>query len=162
VEHCVTAHVTDSFGNPVPGTTVNFSVSGANTAAGVGTTDVGGNAQFCYTGTHAGLDTITALVAGTLISATASKTYVPAAPATLTLSPKTSVNTVGARAWAEADAETISHLRDSLNGTVFVARLDVRSDCRVDVASELFFASDRILLFEPDSGDTLLTASEED
>jgi len=97
VEHCVTAHVTDSFGNPVPGTTVNFSVSGANTAAGVGTTDVGGNAQFCYTGTHAGLDTITALVAGTLISATASKTYVPAAPATLTLSPKTSVNTVGAQ-----------------------------------------------------------------
>jgi len=79
--------------------------------------------------------------------------FVVAAPA---------VNTAGARAWAEADAETISHLRDSLNGTVFVARLDVRSDCRVGVTSELFFASDRILLFEPDSGDTLLTASEED
>jgi hypothetical protein len=95
--HCVVAHVTDAFGNPIEGATVNFAVSGANAAAGAGTTDAGGNAQFCYTGTHAGLDTITATVAGTLISATATKLYVAGTPASLVLSPKTAVNVVDAQ-----------------------------------------------------------------
>ena len=43
-----------------PGITVSFSVSGANTAGGSDETDTAGEASFCYTGTVAGLDTITA------------------------------------------------------------------------------------------------------
>jgi Mg-chelatase subunit ChlD len=94
--HCVTATVTDSFGNPVPGVTVNFNVTGANTATGAGLTDAGGHATFCYTGTHVGLDTITATaVGGSNPSATATKRYVPAAPASLTLTPAAATNVVG-------------------------------------------------------------------
>ena len=59
-EHCVTATVTDADGNPVPDTTVRFSVSGANTGSGNATTDSDGEAEFCYTGTKAGDDTISA------------------------------------------------------------------------------------------------------
>jgi Mg-chelatase subunit ChlD len=94
--HCVTATVTDSFGNPVPGATVNFNVTGANTATGAGVTDAGGHAMFCYTGTHVGLDTITATaVGGSNPSATATKRYVPAPPASLTLTPAAATNVVG-------------------------------------------------------------------
>lgn len=97
-EHCVTATVTDSFGNPVPGVTVNFNVSGANTATGVGVTDASGQATFCYTGTHVGTDTITATaVGGSDPSATATKRYQPGEARTLTLSPKTATNVVGSQ-----------------------------------------------------------------
>jgi hypothetical protein len=65
------------------------------------------------------------------------------------------VRTAGARAWAEGDAETISHLRDTDEGTAFVARLDARSDCRVGEPRELFFASKRMLLFDPENGESL-------
>ena len=57
--HTVTANVSDRNG-PVGGGKVLFSVSGANTASGTGTTDPAGNAPFTYTGTAAGVDTITA------------------------------------------------------------------------------------------------------
>ncbi len=57
--HTVTANVSDRNG-PVAGASVLFTVSGANTASGTGTTDASGNASFTYTGTHAGDDTITA------------------------------------------------------------------------------------------------------
>jgi uncharacterized repeat protein (TIGR01451 family) len=57
--HTVTANVTDRNG-PVAGAKVIFTVSGANTATGTGTTDASGNASFTYTGTAAGDDTITA------------------------------------------------------------------------------------------------------
>jgi hypothetical protein len=59
-EHCVTATVTDAGGTPTPDITVVFSVSGANSASGSPTTDANGEAQFCYTGTTAGTDTISA------------------------------------------------------------------------------------------------------
>jgi multiple sugar transport system ATP-binding protein len=65
------------------------------------------------------------------------------------------VRTAGARAWAEGDAETIGHLRDSEAGTSFVARLDARSTCRVGEPCELWFASSRMLLFDPESGQNL-------
>ena len=94
-EHCVTATVTDRFDNPVPGAAVTFSVSGANTAAGAGVTDANGQARFCYTGTKAGTDTITATVVGTELKATATKTYKPGPPAKVDVAPATATNTVG-------------------------------------------------------------------
>lgn len=94
-QHCVTATVRDTFGNPTPGITVNFSVSGANPNAGAGVTNASGQAQFCYIGTVAGNDTITATaVGGSNPSDTASKTWEAAAPATLVLTPETDTNTV--------------------------------------------------------------------
>jgi hypothetical protein len=61
-QHCVTAKVTDRFGNPTPGITVIFSVRGSNTADGSRTTDsTGKTGQFCYTGVLIGItDVITA------------------------------------------------------------------------------------------------------
>jgi protocatechuate 3,4-dioxygenase beta subunit len=94
-QHCVTATVTDENGAPVPLVPVNFSVSGANTAAGASVTDANGEAQFCYVGTMLGNDTITArAVGGTNPSDTAAKTWTHGPPATLTLSPKTATNPV--------------------------------------------------------------------
>jgi hypothetical protein len=93
--HCVTATVRDQFGNPTPGIVVNFTVSGANTNGGAGVTDANGQAQFCYVGTAAGDDTITATaVGGTNPSDTATKTWEPGDPATLDLQPETDTNTV--------------------------------------------------------------------
>jgi Bacterial Ig-like domain (group 1) len=102
-EHCVTATVRDAFGNPVPGVTVRFSVTGANSGSGSETTDANGQAEFCYTGTVAGVDAITAF-ADTNDDGTqdvgepfggATKTWTPGAPATLTLTPPADENTVG-------------------------------------------------------------------
>lgn len=90
--HCVTATVRDSFGNPVPGVVVNFTVSGANTNGGAGVTGANGQAQLCYVGTVAGNDTITANAAG--LTATAQKTWRAGAPASLVLTPATDTNTV--------------------------------------------------------------------
>jgi hypothetical protein len=101
-QHCVTATVRDAAGNPTPGITVRFSVSGANSAGGSAVTNASGQAQFCYTGTNAGTDTITAYAdtdndntqdAGEP-SGMATKIYVAAAPATLTLDPATATNPV--------------------------------------------------------------------
>lgn len=94
-EHCVTATVTDQFGNPVPGVPVAFAVSGANSAGGTVVTNGAGQAVFCYTGTVAGNDAITATTQdGSNLTATAAKTYVAGPPATLTLSPPTATNVV--------------------------------------------------------------------
>ena len=60
-QHCVTATVRDAFTNPTPGITVRFSVSGAVTTSGSGTTNASGQATFCYNGPSLpGADTITA------------------------------------------------------------------------------------------------------
>ena len=102
-QHCVTATVKDAFGNPVPGVTVRFAVSGANAAGGSETTDVNGEATFCYKGTNAGVDAISAY-ADTNNDNTqdldeptgaATKTYTPGPAATVTVTPLTDTNTVG-------------------------------------------------------------------
>jgi uncharacterized protein (DUF2141 family) len=101
--HTATATVRDAGGNPAPGVTVRFSASGANSASGSDTTDANGEATFTYTGTTAGLDTISAFADsdndGTQDpgepSGIATKTWTPGAPATLTLDPPADVNTVG-------------------------------------------------------------------
>jgi hypothetical protein len=49
-EHCVTATVTDAAGNPVPGITVRFKVTGSVNTSGSVTTNAQGEATFCYTG----------------------------------------------------------------------------------------------------------------
>jgi hypothetical protein len=61
-QYCVTATVTDRFGNPTPGITVFFSVTGFNpTSKSVSkTTNTNGQAVFCYIGRLFGVDTIKA------------------------------------------------------------------------------------------------------
>jgi hypothetical protein len=59
-QHCVTATVEDAFGNPTPGISVVFSVTGSNSTSGTRTTDAQGQAEFCYTGRLFGIDTIDA------------------------------------------------------------------------------------------------------
>lgn len=101
--HTVTATVKDAGGNPVSGVTVRFSVTGANSASGSAVADANGQASFTYTGTNAGVDTISAFAdtdndgmqdVGEP-SDTATKTWTPGAPATLTLLPPADTNTVG-------------------------------------------------------------------
>jgi hypothetical protein len=61
-QHCVTATVTDAFGNPNAGVKVFFTVTGVNSANGSRTTGADGTtAQFCYTGRLFGVDTIKAV-----------------------------------------------------------------------------------------------------
>ena len=62
-EHCVTATVTDFFGNPVSGVTVRFSVptyvaTSANPSSGSDVTDANGEATFCYSASLPGEDMI--------------------------------------------------------------------------------------------------------
>jgi uncharacterized repeat protein (TIGR01451 family) len=101
-KHCVTATVRDAFGNPVSGVTVRFTVTGANSAGGIATTNLQGEAVFCYTGTNAGTDTITAhadtnnngVVDNGEPRGTATKIYVAGPPATVVVDPPAAVNTV--------------------------------------------------------------------
>ena len=79
-QHCVTATLLDGALDPLEGETVNFTVSGANSATGSNTTDSNGQAVFCYTGTNTGLDTIVAswyddVAMQTLESNTVEKTW---------------------------------------------------------------------------------------
>ncbi len=61
-QQCFTATVTDQNNQPVVGVRVDFNVTGTNQTAGFINTDSAGQAQFCYTGTNAGQDTIDAAV----------------------------------------------------------------------------------------------------
>ena len=101
--HTVTATVRDFGLSPVPGVTVRFTVSGANSASGSCVTAANGQCSFAYTGTVAGTDTITAY-ADTNNSNTqnpgepsgvATKIWTAGAPATLVLTPATATNPVG-------------------------------------------------------------------
>jgi hypothetical protein len=60
-EHCVTATVVDELGQPTPGITVVFTVTGSVNTSGSAITNDAGQAVFCYTGPALpGSDTITA------------------------------------------------------------------------------------------------------
>jgi hypothetical protein len=72
-QHCVTATVKDQNGNPLTDIRVDFGVTGANPTTGFAFTNASGDAQFCYTGTNAGDDTITGTVGA--LSDTATKTW---------------------------------------------------------------------------------------
>jgi hypothetical protein len=85
--HTVIATVTDQFGQPVAGETVNFAVQTLEVVDGPGTvtfidgpvavTDADGEAVLTYTFDRAGSQDITATVAGTTITATAAKCWAP-------------------------------------------------------------------------------------
>ena len=73
-EKCVTATVTDSASAAAPDVRVDFTVTGANTAAGSRVTGAAGQTPpFCYTPAAFGADTITGAVGTT--SGTATKTW---------------------------------------------------------------------------------------
>jgi hypothetical protein len=102
--HTVTATVRDAFGNPTPNIVVRFTITGPGATSGTCTTDPSGECTFTYPGpTAPGADAISAYAdtdgdatqdAGEPTGA-AEKTWVPAAPATLVLTPATATNTVG-------------------------------------------------------------------
>jgi CSLREA domain-containing protein len=98
-EHCVTATVTDAFGNATPDIVVTFEVTGANEVTGSAVTDESGQAEFCYTGANVGPDVISATAGHAedppVVSGFATKTWRPAAPAVLTLTPPAAENEVG-------------------------------------------------------------------
>jgi len=60
--HTVTATLRDQNGDPMPGVSVHFTVTGAHTASGDVTTNASGEASFSYLGTHLGEDHIVATV----------------------------------------------------------------------------------------------------
>jgi hypothetical protein len=74
VERCVVAAVADQDGQPLEDVRVDFTVAGPHARTGFGATDGAGEVPFCYTGTTAGLDVITASVGS--VSDTATKTWV--------------------------------------------------------------------------------------
>lgn len=100
--HTVTATVRDQFGNPTPGQTVQFSVGGGGTpvpAAGVSSTNPGGQASFTFSNTTANVtNTIQAFVPACGCSSNiVTKSWVAGPPRTLTLSPPADSNTVGSQ-----------------------------------------------------------------
>src|SRR5262249_7847603 len=62
IQTCLTATVTDQNSAPVAGVRVDFTVTGVNPTAGFANTASNGQAQFCYTGTSGGVDTVTGAV----------------------------------------------------------------------------------------------------
>lgn len=102
--HAVTATVNTVDGEGVPGVIVRFDVTGAATASGACTTSASGACDFSYAGpTSPGDDTIAAFADtnGDGVNDpeeprnTASKTWLPAAPARVRLDPPTAQNPVG-------------------------------------------------------------------
>ncbi|MBK7447464.1 MAG: T9SS type A sorting domain-containing protein [Ignavibacteria bacterium] len=57
-QHCVDGLVKDQNGIPLAGIRVDYLISGANPGAGFAFTNAAGIAQYCYTGTNVGYDTI--------------------------------------------------------------------------------------------------------
>lgn len=91
---CVTATVTDQNGMPVSGVRVDFTVTGANPTTGFMTAATNGTAQFCYTGTAAGSDTVTAAVGTITDTATVTWGSVVTTPGTFTPAPGSSTTAV--------------------------------------------------------------------
>ncbi|MGO9343921.1 MAG: Ig-like domain-containing protein [Acidimicrobiales bacterium] len=67
---CLTATVEDQNHKPLSGIGVSFAVTGTNPTNGFATTGANGEAVFCYTGAHLGLDNVTAKVSSLSASAT--------------------------------------------------------------------------------------------
>lgn len=142
---CATATVSDASSSPLPGATVDFSVTGANSASGSAVTGSDGAAQYCYTGTHAGTDTIAATAeGGSAPSGTATETYTAASPAAVTFS--WHAQTVVAGTWVcetvvDTDAfgnpEPGRELDLSLNGNIGNVRTTA-----ADGSAEFCFAGD--------------------
>lgn len=81
--HELTATLVNYLGGPLPGVSVTFTVTGANSATGTATTDANGVATWRYTGAKAGSDTVVATATAALQAVTsnaAGVTWKEAAP----------------------------------------------------------------------------------
>lgn len=58
--HCVSAHAADVVGTALPNVSIAFDVAGQNPTSGAAATSTSGDAGFCWVGTNAGRDTVTA------------------------------------------------------------------------------------------------------
>ena len=95
-QHTLTATVRDQDGNVMAGEAVAFTRTGANPGSGNGTTNASGQATHTYSGANPGIDSVTASVAGTPASGSATVTWEAAVATTLELTPETqSQNTSG-------------------------------------------------------------------
>jgi len=123
--HCVNAAVTDQNGQPVAGVRVDFAVTGANPNVGFATGGSNGVAQYCYTGTHVGLDHIVGSV-GTL-SDTATKTWISGAIARCDVDKNGSIdrNDIALIRAAVGQTATPTDPRDA-DGDGLITMLDVR------------------------------------
>jgi RHS repeat-associated protein len=73
----LTATLLDSHGNPISGQLVHFTiVTGVNSASGMATTDLSGNASFTYAGTNSGTDFVQATVTGPGITISSNQSIV--------------------------------------------------------------------------------------
>ena len=113
--HTVTATLTDETGAPVAGATIEFDVTGANTATGASVTDSNGEATFTYTGMNLGDDTIVACHNADASAdgsceavASATKRWVVGPPASLELEPATDVNPVDTEHCVTASVEDVA------------------------------------------------------
>lgn len=79
-EHCVEAAVADQNGAALSGVRVDFAVTGVNPTSGFVNSSALGVAEFCFTGTAAGTDTITASVGSIMDTATKTWTSGPNPP----------------------------------------------------------------------------------
>jgi Bacterial Ig-like domain (group 3)/PKD domain len=82
--HSIAAQLVDIFGGGISGVAVTFTVSGANTAAGMASTDADGNAVFSYAGKNPGQDSIVA-TSHNLTSNIVGETWVSTLSATTTI-----------------------------------------------------------------------------
>ena len=91
--HCITIRVDDAYGNGVPSADIYIRITGANTTAEPSETTGNGLAEYCYFGTNAGEDTISAeIVQQQQPPPTATVTNTWVAQARLTLEPPTDTN----------------------------------------------------------------------
>jgi uncharacterized repeat protein (TIGR01451 family) len=107
-QQCVAATVDDQNGHPFSGASVSFTVTGANSASSSKSSGSDGTARFCYSGTNAGSDTVTAAVGNLSDSASVTWTAAPPPPphaASVAVSPKSGSADVGSQQCATASVD---------------------------------------------------------
>jgi uncharacterized protein (DUF2141 family) len=177
--HTVTAAVADAFANPVSGITVRFAVTGTVNVTGHCVTVADGRCDFSYAGpTAPGSDTITAfadvdgdgLQGAEEPGATATKTWVAAAPASVGLTPAHATTPVGTShtvmaTVADAFANPVGGVtvRFAVSGSVNVIGqcvTDANGQCVVSYDGPTAPGTDAILAFADTDGDGAQDADE--
>ena len=121
--HCVTATVRDQDADPLSGVRVDFSVTGPNARNGFAFTDGAGAASFCYVGTAAGTDTITAAVGS--LSDTSTKVWTASTALVCDIDGDIDIDSSDLQAIRLANGKTVPPASPAL---------DVNKDGRVNVA----------------------------
>jgi hypothetical protein len=124
----LTAAALNVDGQPQAGTTISFTVSGANTASGSADTDSGGGATFQYVAKNVGTDTVTGVEVEPSVDplrqaaggpeGTATVSVVAPPPATPILALGPSSQTVGAGQTASVSATAVSGGRPEANAPI--------------------------------------------